>query len=116
MSKDAIIDALKSQVASFEREAKAETVGKVLTIGDGIARLSGLSNAKASEMLLFPGDVIGVTLNLEEETVGAILLGDYAHIKEGDTVKSTGQVLSIAVGEELIGRVVNGVGDPIDGK
>ncbi len=116
MSKDAIIDALKSQVASFERDAKSETVGKVLTIGDGIARLSGLSNVKASEMLEFPGGVIGVTLNLEEETVGAILLGDYAHIKEGDTVKSTGQVLSIAVGDELIGRVVNGVGEPIDGK
>ena len=116
MSKDAIIDALKSEVASFERKAKEETVGRVISIGDGIARLSGLSDAKASEMLEFPGGTIGLVLNLEEETVGAILLGEYAHIKEGDIVKSTGEILSIAVSDDLVGRVLNGIGEPIDGK
>ncbi|MEK9130691.1 MAG: F0F1 ATP synthase subunit alpha [Patescibacteria group bacterium] len=116
MSKDAIIEALKSQVAAFERGAKEENVGQVISIGDGIARLSGLSKAKASEMLEFPGGIVGVVLNLEEETVGAILLGEYGQIKEGDTVKSTGEILSIPVSDALVGRVLNGIGEPIDGK
>ena len=116
MSKQAILETLRKQVASFERDVKEEQVGTVITVGDGIARMSGLSKAMASEMLEFPGGTLGVTLNLEEETVGAILLGEYTHIKEGDTVKATGQILSIAVSDDVVGRVLNGIGQPIDGK
>ena len=111
MSKAEILEALQKQVASFEKDAKEEHVGTVISIGDGTARISGLSNAKASEMLEFPGGTTGVALNLEEETVGAILLGDFQHIKEGDVVKSTGKILSIKVSDKIIGRVVNGIGE-----
>lgn len=116
MSKEAILEALRKQVASFESDVKEEQVGTVIAVGDGIARMTGLSGAMASEMLEFPGGVLGVTLNLEEETVGAVLLGEAHHIKEGDTVKSTGQILSIAVSDEVVGRVLNGIGQPVDGK
>ncbi len=116
MSKEAILEALRKQVASFESDVKEEQVGTVIAVGDGIARMTGLTNAMASEMLEFPGGVMGVTLNLEEETVGAVLLGEAHHIKEGDTVKSTGQILSIAVSDDVIGRVLNGIGQPVDGK
>jgi F-type H+-transporting ATPase subunit alpha len=85
-------------------------------LGDGIARISGLTNCQASEMIEFPGNTFGVALNLEEGTVGAIILGDYLHLKEGDTVKRTGRILSIPVGDELIGRVVNPLGQAVDGK
>ena len=116
MSKEAILKSLKSHVSDFETNAKVEHVGNVISVGDGIARMSGLSEVQASEMLEFPGGTIGVALNLEEETVGAILLGEYSHIKEGDTVKATGQILSIPVGDDIVGRVVNGVGEAVDGK
>lgn len=125
MSVNQIIEQLKKNIAQFESQVEIEEVGTVIEVGDGIARLNGLSKCKASEMLEFPaapaeagvkaGPTIGVALNLEEETVGAVILGDFRHIKEGDTVKRTGRILSVPVGEELIGRVVNSLGSPIDG-
>ena len=111
-----LIDALKKQLASFESSAEEQQVGTVLSVGDGIARMSGLSQAKASEMLLFPNDVYGVAFNLEEETVGAIILGDTSKIKEGDTVKSTGRILSVPVSDSVVGRVIDPLGNALDGK
>jgi F-type H+-transporting ATPase subunit alpha len=119
MQKDFIIETLKKQIEGFKAETKSEKVGRVIEVGDGIARISGLSDAMASEMLEFTGSsesVFGVALNLEEDQVGAMILGEYEKIKEGDTVKSTGKILSVPVGETIIGRVVNPLGAPIDGK
>src|SRR3989339_1064061 len=115
MSINSIVEELKKNISAFEKTVEVEEVGLVMEVGDGIARLSGLSKCQANEMLEFPGGVFGVALNLEEETVGAVLLGEFRHIKEGDTVKRTGRILSVPVGEELIGRVVNPLGEPIDG-
>ncbi|MBI2050900.1 MAG: F0F1 ATP synthase subunit alpha [Parcubacteria group bacterium] len=115
MSINAIVEQLKKQIEGFESAVHVEEVGAVIEVGDGIARLSGLTRCQFNEMLEFPGATFGVALNLEEETIGAVLLGEYAHIKEGDTVKRTGRILSVPVGEELIGRVVNPLGAPIDG-
>ena len=114
--KTEIIDALKAQLARFSAEAKEEQIGTVLSVGDGIARMSGLSQAQSMEMLEFPGQVYGVAFNLEEDSVGAILFGDTKEIKEGDTVKSTGRILSIPVCDGVIGRVVDPLGHPLDGK
>ena len=115
-----IIDQLKKQIADFKSEATIEKVGTVLEVGDGIAKVSGLSECMASEMLEFVTSggksVFGVALNLEETTVGAMILGEYIEIKEGDTVKSTGRILEVPVGEELIGRVVSPLGAAKDGK
>jgi F-type H+/Na+-transporting ATPase subunit alpha len=111
-----VLTELKNKIEKFELQSKAEKVGRVLYIGDGIAKVSGLYNAQASEMLEFPGGTIGVALNLEKDSIGVILLGDYKHIKEGDVVKSTGKILSVPVGEALVGRVVNALGQPIDNK
>src|SRR3989338_7918961 len=115
-TKQDIIDALRRQVQAFKIEAHEERVGTVLSVGDGIARISGLSDCQAAEMLLFPGDIYGVALNLEEETVGAIVLGDASRIKEGDIVKSTGRILSVPVSDAVIGRVLDPLGNPVDGK
>ncbi len=115
MSINSIVEELKKNISAFEKEVAVEEVGTVIEVGDGIARMSGLSKCQASEMLEFPAGTYGVALNLEEETVGAMLLGDYTHIKEGDTVKRTGRILSVPVGEQLIGRVVNPLGQAIDG-
>ena len=114
--RDSVIEQLKSRIEKFESPARVENVGTVLSIGDGTAVISGLSNARASEMLEFPGGTLGVALNLTEDTVGAVLLGEYSHIKEGDEVKSTGKILSVPVGDELVGRVVNPLGQPLDNK
>ncbi len=111
-----IVQQLKNRIEKFEAGAKLETVGTVLQVGDRIAKVAGLSNVKASEMLEFPGGVIGVALNLEQDSIGVILLGDDAGIKQGDKVKSTGKILSVPVGEGLIGRVVNPLGEPLDNK
>src|SRR3989339_33053 len=116
MSTNQIIADLKKQIASFTQTVEVEEIGTVLEVGDGIARMSGLTKCQAQEMLLFPGDVYGVALNLEQETVGAMILGDYKNIKEGDTVKRTGRILSVPVGEQIVGRVVNALGQAIDGK
>ncbi|HCM67720.1 MAG TPA: F0F1 ATP synthase subunit alpha [Candidatus Kerfeldbacteria bacterium] len=116
MTHDHIVEHLKKQIQQFQAEATVEKVGTVVEVGDGIARISGLSDVMASEMLLFPRGIYGVALNLEEDTVGAMILGDYLEIKEGDTVKSTGRILEVPVGEEIVGRVVNPLGQAIDGK
>jgi F-type H+-transporting ATPase subunit alpha len=119
-TKDFIIEQLKQQINDFNSEVKLEKTGTVLEIGDGIARVSGLSDALASEMLEFcvngGESIYGVALNLEEDSIGAVILGDYLKIKEGDTVKSTGKVLQVPVGEGVVGRVVNSLGQAVDGK
>ena len=119
-TKDFIIEQLKQQIEGFKSEIKEEAVGKVIEVGDGIVKISGLSDVMMSEMLEFAQDggesVYGVALNLEEDSVGAIILGESAHIKEGDTVKSLGRVLEVPVGDNLLGRVVNSLGQALDGK
>ncbi len=112
---DEIASVLEKEIASFEDRLDVSQVGKVIEVGDGIARIYGLSNAMAGEMLDFGNDMYGQVFNLEEETVGAVIFGDCSHIKEGDVVKSTGELLSVPVGRELLGRVVNALGQPIDG-
>jgi F-type H+/Na+-transporting ATPase subunit alpha len=107
---------LKEQIQGFAPETDAKEVGTVLQVGDGIARVYGLQNAVAGEMLQFPHDVFGLALNLERESVGVVLLGEYTKIKEGDEVRRTGRIMSVPVGDALIGRVVNPLGQPIDGK
>jgi len=114
--KDQIVQGLKDQIESFKAKAIAEKVGTVLEVGDGIARISGLADAMSLELLDFGNEVYGVALNLEEDSVGAVILGDYLKIKEGDTVKSTKKILQTPVGENIIGRVVNPLGQPLDGK
>jgi F-type H+-transporting ATPase subunit alpha len=113
---DEIINIIKSAIDSFDAETEARNVGTVVEVGDGIAQIYGLAGALASEMLEFPGGVMGLALNLEEETVGAVILGDATHIKEGDTVKTTGRVVEVPVGQALLGRVVDPLGRPIDDK
>ncbi len=103
---DPIIEQLKKQVAKFSSEITIEEVGTVIEISDGVATISGLRNVASMEMLDFSNDTFGVALNLEENSVGSIILGPYEHIKQGDTVKATGRILSVPVGEELIGRVL----------
>lgn len=111
-----IIEALRSQVEAFKATAQEERVGTVVSVSDGVARMSGLSNVKSQEMLDFGSGVFGVALNLEEETTGAILLSEASSVKAGDTVRSTGRILSIPVGDAIIGRVVDSLGNPVDGK
>ncbi len=113
---DDITARIREQIESFEAPIEVADVGQILSVGDGIARVSGLANVMAMELLEFPGGVLGIALNLGENEVGAVILGDYEHIEEGDTVKSTGRLASVPVGDALIGRVVNAVGDPVDGK
>jgi F-type H+-transporting ATPase subunit alpha len=107
---------LKSELEQYESELHLESVGSVLQVGDGIARVYGLDDAMAGEMVSFPQNVMGMLLNLEEDNVGAILFGDTNLIKEGDTVKRTGKIASVPVGDAMVGRVVNALGEPIDGK
>src|SRR6186713_911814 len=107
---------IRDQIGSFAVDVDVAEVGSIISIGDGIARIHGVDNAMAGEMLEFPHGVMGIALNLEEESVGAVLLGEFQEIKEGDQVKRTGRIISVPVGEEIIGRVVNALGQPIDGK
>ena len=111
-----IAAALRANLEGWEPSLESETMGYVVSIGDGVARVSGLPNAMASELLEFPGGLLGVALNLDEESIGTIILGDASGIEEGDEVRSTGRVLSVPVGDELLGRVVDSLGSPIDGK
>lgn len=113
---DDITAQLRQQIESFDAPIETADVGTVISVGDGIARVSGLANVMATELLEFPEGVLGMALNLEEDEVGSVILGDYEHIEEGNTVKSTGRIASVPVGEALIGRVVNAIGEPIDGK
>lgn len=115
-TKDHIVETLKKEIADFKASAVEEKVGTILEVGDGIARLSGLSDVKAQEMISFPGDTFGVALNLDEDTVGAVILGEYTHLKEGDTAKATGRILEVPVGDAMMGRVVDPLGRPVDGK
>ncbi len=113
---DKITKLISSEINKYKREVVGQEVGKVIEAGDGIARITGLSQAMASEMLEFPGNVFGVVLNLDRNEIGAIILGDYLKIQEGDIVKCTGKILQVPVGEELIGRVVDPLGNPLDNK
>jgi F-type H+-transporting ATPase subunit alpha len=107
---------LKQQIERFEADVVVERVGTVIMVGDGIARVYGLQDAMAGELLEFPGGVYGMALNLEEDNIGAVILGPYTHIREGDTVRRTGRIMEVPVGEALIGRVVSPLGEPLDGK
>ncbi len=113
---DEISAILRRQLAGFEKETEVLEVGTVLQVGDGVARVYGLSNCMASELVEFPNNVLGMVLNLEEDNVGVVLFGDDRLVKEGDQVKRTGRIASVPVGEALLGRVVNPLGIPIDGK
>ena len=107
---------IRDQIGSYAVHVDVAEVGTVISIGDGIARVHGVERAMAGEMLEFPHGVFGIALNLEEDSVGAVLLGEYTQISEGDPVKRTGRIISVPVGEEMLGRVVNALGQPIDGK
>ena len=107
---------LKKKVKEFGKEAEVSAIGQVLSVGDGIARIYGLDNVEAGEMVEFPGDIKGMALNLEEVNVGVVIFGDDSAIKEGDTVKRTGSIVEVPVGKGLLGRVVDSLGNPIDGK
>src|SRR6476659_8600818 len=113
---DEISKIIREQIGSYAVDVDVAEVGSIISIGDGIARVHGVENAMAGEMLEFPHGVFGIALNLEEDSVGAVLLGEFREIKEGDLVKRTGRIISVPVGEELLGRVVNALGQPIDGK
>src|SRR6478735_5800542 len=107
---------IRDQIGNYAVDVDVAEIGTVISVGDGIARLHGLERTMAGEMLEFPHGVFGIALNLEEDSVGAVLLGYSTAIKEGDTVKRTGRIISVPVGDEMVGRVVNAVGHPIDGK
>lgn len=111
-----ISELIKKRIENFEIEAESATEGVILSLKDGIIRIYGLDKAMQHEMLILPGGVYGVVLNLERDSVGAVVLGDYKHLREGDIVKCTGKMLAVPVGDALLGRVVNALGQPIDGK
>ena len=113
---DEITSIIRAEIKGFEEGADVSGVGTIVEVGDGIAQIYGLSGALASELLEFPNGIMGMAFNLEEETVGALILGDYTQLKEGDQVKTTGRVVEVPVGDALVGRVVNPLGQPIDGK
>src|SRR5208337_1462995 len=113
---DEISEYLKKQITDFEKRVDVSEVGVVVAVGDGISRVYGLDNCMSSELLEFPNNVFGMALNLEEDMIGAVLFGEDTDIKEGDVVKRTGKIMSVPVGEEMVGRVVNAIGQPIDGK
>ncbi len=111
-----ISEIIRKQIKEYGKEVEVAETGTIISIGDGIARIHGLDKAMAGELLEFPGGVAGMVLNLEEDNVGAAILGEFSEIKEGDTVKRTGRIVEVPVGEALIGRVVDAIGQPIDGK
>ena len=111
-----ISDLIKQRIENFKSVTEARNVGAIVSVTDGITRIYGLAEARYGEMLEFPGNTFGLALNLEQDSVGAVVLGEYKHLKEGDTVKTTGRILEVPVGPELLGRVVDALGTPIDGK
>ena len=113
---DEITKIIREQIENFDRTVTVTEVGSVISVGDGVARIHGLDRVMAGELLSLPNDVAGLALNLEEDQVSAVLLGDYTTIKEGDLVKRTNRIISVPVGEALIGRVVDALGRPTDGK
>ena len=113
---DEITSVLRQQIEGFKGGVDVSEEGTIISAGDGIARVYGLENCMAGELLQLPHDVYGMALNLEEESVGVVLFGEFFKIKEGDTVKRTGRIIEVPVGDQLIGRVVNPLGQPLDGK
>ena len=113
---DEITKLIREQIENYETKIAVDEVGTVMSIGDGIARLYGLDKVMAGELIEFPHNVAGIAMNLEEDQVGSVLLGDYTEIEEGDEVRRTGRIMSVPVGDALIGRVVNALGQPIDDK
>ena len=111
-----ISSVIKEQIKHYSTKFDVSDTGTVIQVADGIARIHGLENAMQGELLEFPNDVFGMVQNLEEDNVGAVLLGDHKNINEGDVVKTTGRVVEVPVGDALLGRVVNALGQPIDGK
>jgi F-type H+-transporting ATPase subunit alpha len=107
---------IREQIGNFANDVDVAEVGTVVSVGDGIARVHGVEGAMAGEMLEFPQEIYGIALNLEEDGVGVVLLGNFKAIKEGDRVKRTGRIISVPIGDELLGRVVNALGQPVDGK
>ena len=107
---------IQKQIEGFDASVELAETGTVISVGDGIARIYGLERCMAGELLAFPGDIFGMALNLETANVGAVLLGDDRHIKEGDEVRRTGRIVQVPVGKELLGRVVDPLGHPLDGK
>src|SRR5207244_10868548 len=106
----------REEIENYEKAVNVAETGSVISVGDGIARIYGLENVMAGELIEFKGGVSGIALNLEEDQVGAVLLGDFSNIKEGDEVRRTGRIMSVPVGEAMVGRVVDALGTPIDGK
>ena len=113
---DEISSLIQKQIEGFEEGIELKETGRVISVGDGIARIYGLGEAMAGELLEFPGGLSGMVLNLEEDNVGAVLLGRDDNIKEGDEVKRTGRIMEVPIGPEMVGRVVDGLGQPIDGR
>src|SRR5919197_877824 len=111
-----ITNIIKDRIQSFGQPVQTTNVGTVIEVHDGVARVYGLGGALSGELLEFPGGIYGLALNLEEDTVGAVLLGDEAGIREGDEVRATGRVVDVPVGDALVGRVVDALGQPLDGK
>jgi F-type H+-transporting ATPase subunit alpha len=111
-----ISELIKKKIEGLNLKAEARTEGTVVSLSDGIARIHGLSDVMQGEMIEFAGGVFGLALNLEQDSVGAVILGQYEHISEGDTVRCTGRILEVPVGQALLGRVVDSLGKPIDGK
>src|SRR5471032_3634596 len=111
-----ISELIKSRIQGLEASADVRNQGTVISVTDGIVRIHGLSDVMQGEMLEFPGNIFGLALNLERDSVGAVVLGEYKGLREGDTVKTTGRILEVPVGPELLGRVVDALGVPIDGK
>ena len=111
-----ISEIIRGQIKDYEKKVEVSETGTVLSVGDGVARVYGVEKAMAMEMLEFPGGIFGLCLNLEEDNVGVAIMGDDSKIKEGDTVKRTGRIAEIPVGDAVLGRVIDAVGNPIDGK
>jgi F-type H+-transporting ATPase subunit alpha len=111
-----IANAIRSRLEGFTPSLTSGQVGRIIEVGDGIARVAGLPNAAVNELLEFEGGSVGLALNLDEESIGAVILGDVEHIEEGQAVKATGRILSMPVGDAVLGRVLNALGEPIDGK
>src|SRR3989304_6800858 len=116
MKIDSTLMEIEKAIAQFKPTTSVEHVGHIMSLSDGVARIEGLEKAASAELLEFPHKIFGLALNLEEDSVGAIILGDYTKLHEGDTVKTTGRLLSIPAGEEILGRVVDPLGQPIDRK
>src|SRR5437763_2484236 len=116
INRDEITGVLRRHLEGFRPEAEKQQVGRIVEVGDGIARISGLPNTAVNELLEFEGNVLGLALNLDEESIGAVVLGDIEHIEEGQSARATGRILSVPVGDGLLGRVVNPLGEPVDGR